>query len=220
VATSTITFARTFGWTAQVLGIPIPELYIRNDQPGAIRSIVADPRASEAGRAVLSGFQPHEFAFICGKHLAGYRPELFIRNLFPAQTDLTVMLFAGMVIADPKTPLPQELATNVRATAQALSQYMDTQARDYLANVVKRFVAEGAKVNIKTWMRAAELTACRAALLVCGDLETAKKILSAESATPELTAADKMKDLLVFTMTENYGILRRSLGVEIPVEPQ
>jgi golgin subfamily B member 1 len=217
VATSTITFARTFGWTAQVLGIPIPELYIRNDQPGAIRALVAEPRASEAGRAVLSGFQPHEFAFICGKHLASYRPELFIRNLFPAQTDLTVMLFAGMVIADPKTPLPQELATNVRATAQALSQYMDTQARDYLANVVKRFVQEGAKVNIKTWMRAAELTACRAALLVCGDLEVAKKILSAESTTPELTAADKMKDLLVFTMTENYSLLRKALGVEIPV---
>jgi tetratricopeptide (TPR) repeat protein len=218
VATSTITFARTFGWTAQVLGVPIPELYIRNDQPGAIKALVADPRASEAGRAVLSGFQPHEFAFICGKHLASHRPELFIRNLFPAQTDLTVMLFAGMVIADPKTPLPQELATNVRATAQALSQFMDTQARDYLGNVVKRFVQEGAKVNIKTWMRAAELTACRAALLVCGDLEVAKKILSAEGATPELTAADKMKDLLVFTLSENYAVLRKALGVEIPTE--
>lgn len=218
VATSTITFARTFGWTAQVLGGPIPELYIRNDQPGAIKVLVAEPRASEAGRAVLSGFQPHEFAFICGKHLAGHRPELFIRNLFPAQTDLTVMLFAGMVIADPKTPLPQELATNVRATAQALSQFMDTQARDYLGNVVKKFVQDGAKVNIKTWMRAAELTACRAALLVCGDLEVAKKILSAEGATPELTAADKMKDLLVFTMSENYAVLRKALGVEIPAE--
>lgn len=218
VATSTITFARTFGWTAQVLGIPMPELYVRNDQPGAIQTLVAEPRASEAGRAVLSGFQPNEFAFICGKHLAGYRPELFIRNLFPAQTDLTVMLFAGMVIADPNTPLPQELATNVRATGKALSQFMDTQARDYLNSVVKAFVQEGAKVNIKHWMRAAELTACRAALLVCGDLEIAKKIISAERATPELSAADKMKDLLVFSMSENYALLRKSLGVQIPVE--
>jgi hypothetical protein len=67
-------------------------------------------------------------------------------------------------------------------------------------------------------MRAAELTACRAALVVCGDLEVAKKILSAEAATPELNAADKMKDLLVFTLSENYALLRRALGVEIPVE--
>ena len=218
VATSTITFARTFGWAAQVLGVPMPELYVRNDQPGAISVLATEPRASEAGRAVLSGFQPQELAFICGKHLAGYRPELYLRNLFPAQSDLTVMLFAGVVIAAPNTPLPQELASNVHATAQALARFMDSQSIEYLRTVVKRFIQDGAKANIKRWNQSAELTSCRAALLVSGDLEIAKKIISAERATPDLPPAEKMKELLVFSVSEHYSALRRALGVNIPVE--
>jgi tetratricopeptide (TPR) repeat protein len=218
VATSTITFARTFGWAAQVLGIPIPELYVRSDIPDGLEVLVADPRASEAGRAVLSGFQPPELAFICGKHLAAYRPELYLRNLFPGQNDLTVMLFAGVMIGAPNTPLPQEVASNVQATAAALNQFMDAQAKEYLRTVVKRFIQEGAKANIKQWMAAAELTTCRAGLLVSGDLEIAKKILSSERATPELSAADKMKDLLIFMLSEQYATLRKALGINIPVD--
>jgi tetratricopeptide (TPR) repeat protein len=216
VVTSTITFARTFGWSAQVLGLPMPELYVRNDQPGAIEALPTEPKASEAGRSVLSGFQPPELAFVCGKHLAGYRPELYIRNLFPSQSDLTVMLFAGVLIGAPSTPLPQEIASNVQATAKALSQHMDAQAREYLHKVVKRFISDGAKANIKQWNQAAELTACRAALAVSGDLEIAKKILSAERGSPELSAADKMKDLLVFMVSEEYSAVRAALGIKIP----
>jgi tetratricopeptide (TPR) repeat protein len=218
VASSTITFARTFGWGAQVLGIPIPELYVRNDAPGTIEALATDPKASEAGRGVLSGFQPPELAFICGKHLAGYRPELYLKNLFPGQNDLTVMLFAGVILGAPNTPLPPELASNVQTTAKALNPFLDAQARDYLRTVVKRFIAEGAKANIKQWMAAAELTACRTGLLISGDLEIAKKILSSERATPELPAAEKMKDLLTFIMSDQYSALRRALGINIPAE--
>ncbi|MEN9581916.1 MAG: hypothetical protein RJA70_4925, partial [Pseudomonadota bacterium] len=218
VANSTITFARTFGWTGQVLNVPIPELYVRSDQAGAITALATEPRASEAGRTVLSGFQPSELAFICGKHLASYRPELYLRNLFPAHSDLMVMLFAGVVIAAPNTPIPQELATNVRTTAQALGQFMDAQTREFLRTVVKRFIADGAKANIKRWNEGAELTTCRAALLVCGDLETAKKIISAERASPDLSAADKLRDLLVFSVGKHYLALRKALGVNIVVE--
>jgi hypothetical protein len=128
------------------------------------------------------------------------------------------MLFAGVMIGAPNTPLPQEVASNVQATAAALNQFMDAQAKEYLRTVVKRFIQEGAKANIKQWMAAAELTTCRAGLLVSGDLEIAKKILSSERATPELSAADKMKDLLIFMLSEQYATLRKALGVNIPVD--
>jgi len=216
--TSTIQFARTFGWSAQVFGMPIPELHIRTDQPTGVVALPADPRASEAGRGVLSGLSAPECAFVSGKHLASYRPEVYIRNLFPAQTELTVMLFAGVLIAEPNIPLPQELASNVRATAQALTHYLDAQSREMLTNYVRRFVDEGAKVNIKRWSRAAELTGGRAGLLLAGDLEVAKKVVSGEKATPDLPATDKMKDLLVFSVGPEYAALREALGVSIKVE--
>lgn len=217
-ANSTVTFARTFGWSAQVLGMPSPDLYISKDKVGAVEALPTEPRASEAGRAVLTGFQPHEMAFICGKHLASYRPEFYIRNLFPGQSDLMVMLFAGVMIGAPSTPLPSEIASNVRATAAALTPFIDARAKEHLREVVKAFVQEGSKANIKRWNEAAELTACRAGLLLCGDLEVAKKVLSAERTGAGLSAADKMKDLLVFMVSEQYAALRSALGVTIPVD--
>ena len=82
--------------------------------------------------------------------------------------------------------------------------------------VVKRFIEEGAKANIKRWNQAVELTACRAGLIVCGDLEIAKKILAAEPQLPgDLSAVDKMKELLLYFTSDSYFEVRRQLGIQI-----
>jgi hypothetical protein len=43
---------------------------------------------------------------------------------------------------------------------------------------------DGAKADLKRWMQAIEITACRAGLLLCADLEIAKKIIAAEPQLP------------------------------------
>ncbi|HMR04974.1 MAG TPA: tetratricopeptide repeat protein [Polyangiaceae bacterium] len=215
-ATSTVTFAKTFGWAAQVLGIPSPDLYVRNDVPGSIVPVPSMPMASVAGQTVLTGFQPQELTFICGKHLAHYRGEHYIRTLFPTQAELTIMLFAGVMLASPSTPLPADIQNQVRATAQELAKYMQPLHLEGLRQVVKRFIEEGAKANIKRWNQAVEVTACRAGLLVCGDLEIAKKVIGSEPQLPgDSSPADKMKELLVFSVSEQYSQLRKALGIAV-----
>lgn len=58
--------------------------------------------------------------------------------------------------------------------------------------VVKKFIDEGAKANIKRWNQAVEQTACRAGLLVCADTEIAKKS-SAPSRACRATSRRKRK---------------------------
>jgi hypothetical protein len=85
-----------------------------------------------------------------------------------------------------------------------------------LRMVVKRFIDEGAKANIKRWNQAVEVTSCRAGLIVSGDLEIAKKILSAEPQIPgDLSAAEKMKELLLYFTSDSYFEVRRQLGLVI-----
>lgn len=219
-ATSTITFSKTFGWVAQVLGLQPPELYVRNDQPGAIVAVPRVPRASLAGQTVLSGFSPQELAFLCGKHLAVYRGEHYIRSLFQTPAELTIMLFAGIALAQPSTPMPPEMAAQISGTAQQLARYLQSEPVQVegLKMVVKRFIEDGAKVNVRRWNQAVELSAARAGFVTCGDLETARKILSAEPQLPgDPSAADKMKDLLLYSVSQDYFEIRRALGVQIPV---
>src|SRR5260370_30616216 len=54
-ASSTVTFAKTFGWAAQVLSLQTPELYVRNDVPGALVAVPATSPPSCAVLTVLAG---------------------------------------------------------------------------------------------------------------------------------------------------------------------
>lgn len=215
-ATSTITFAKTFGWASQVLGINAPQLYVRNDVPGYIQAIVFNPPSSVAGQTVLSGFQPQELTFICGKHLTKYRPEHFLQIMFPSRDELTIMLFAGVLLAAPQQPMPPDLDPHIRQAAAQLGQFMQPAHLEGLRQVVKQFINAGAKANIKAWNQAVEYSACRAGLLLCGDLQIAKKIIAQEPQSPGgVTAQDKLKDLLVFSASVEYCALRKALGVAI-----
>jgi tetratricopeptide (TPR) repeat protein len=215
-ATSTVTFAKTFGWAAQVLGVQTPELYVRNDVPGALVAVASTPLASVAGQTVLTGFTPQELTFIVGKHLSGYRGEHYIRNLFPTLNELKVILFAGVKIVIPDFAIPGEMAQAVTATATELVKHMQPVQRESLRLVVQKWMEDGAKADLKRWLQAIEVTACRAGLLLCADLEIAKKIIAAEPQLPgDLPPAEKVKELLVFSVSEQYFSLRKTLGIAV-----
>jgi tetratricopeptide (TPR) repeat protein len=215
-ATSTVTFAKTFGWAAQVLGVPLPELYVRNDVAGALVAVASSPPASVAGQTVLTGFSPQELTFIVGKHLSYYRGEHYIRNLFPTLNELKVLLFAAIKIIMNDFAVPAEMAQAVNTTATELVKNMQPIQRDGLRLVVQKFMEDGAKVDLKRWMQSIEVTACRAGLLLCADLEIAKKIIAAEPQMPgDLPPQEKLKELIVFSVSEQYFHLRKALGIAV-----
>ncbi len=215
-ATSTVTFAKTFGWAGQVLGVSTPELYVRNDVPGALVAVPSTTPASVAGQTVLTGFTPQELTFIVGKHLSGYRGEHYIKNLFPTLNELKVILFAGVKIVMSEFSVPGEMAQAVNATASELVKHMQPVQRESLKLVVQKWMEDGATADLKRWMQAIEITACRAGLLLCADLEIAKKIIAAEPQLPgDLPPAEKMKELLVFSVSEQYFSLRKTLGIAV-----
>jgi tetratricopeptide (TPR) repeat protein len=215
-ATSTVTFAKTLGWAAQVLGVATPELYVRNDVPGALIAVTATPPASVAGQTVLTGFTPQELTFIVGKHLSGYRGEHYLKNLFPTLNELKVILFAGVKIVMPEFTVPGEMAQAVNATASELLKHIQPVQRESLKIVVQKWMEDGAKADLKRWMQAIEITACRAGLLLCADLDIAKRIVAAEQQLPgDLPPAEKVKELLVFSVSEQYFALRKALGIAV-----
>jgi len=82
--------------------------------------------------------------------------------------------------------------------------------------VVRKFIEDGAKANIKRWSQAVELTACRAGLLLCGDLEIARKIIGAEPQAPgDLPPQEKLKELVVFSVATEYFTKSKALGIAI-----
>jgi len=75
---------------------------------------------------------------------------------------------------------------------------------------------DGGKANVKRFSQCVELTACRAGLLLCGDLEIARKIIAAEPQVPgDLPPQEKLKELVIFSVSKQYLGLRKALGIAI-----
>ncbi len=100
------------------------------------------------------------------------------------------------------------LAYNPLSTSQPL---LDTEQVDALRALYLRFVEEGGRTNLLRWSSAVDRTACRAGLLLAGDLGTALTVLEGE----EGRAGPLAKDLLVFTVSDRYAALRRELGIAL-----
>ena len=126
------------------------------------------------------------------------------------------LLFAAVMLAAPHAPMPPDMAQQIRMTAQELARFMEPVQLEGLRAVVKRFIEDGAKANMKRWNFAVEMTAARAGLVLCGELDICKKVLSSEQTRPgEPTAAEKMQGLLAYSVSEDYGKVRQALGVTV-----
>ncbi|MBM4359075.1 MAG: tetratricopeptide repeat protein, partial [Deltaproteobacteria bacterium] len=217
-ATSGQPLARTFWWAAKGLGLQAPQLYARPDQAGLLLAVPNIPLTSVAGQTALQGLTPIERAFVCGKHLAMYRGEHLIKTLFPTVTELTVLLF-GAVRLVAQMNAPPEYANQVQATSHALSQFIEPIQREALKVAVNEFMKAGARANIKRWAQAVETTAARAGLLLAGDLAVAKKVIVSEPQLPgDISPQERMKDLMLYVASADYGRLRKLLGLSIRTE--
>jgi hypothetical protein len=87
--------------------------------------------------------------------------------------------------------------------------------------VVKRFIAKqtepGAEpLDLVKWGYAVEATAHRVGFLLCGDLEVAAKMVQMEPVQvggPQ--ARDKVRELVLYSISEDYFAVRQHLGTII-----
>lgn len=212
--TSTAAFAKAFAFSAQVLNVSMPRLFLRTDVQGGLAYAITVPPASVAGSSLLSGVAPQDVAFMTAKHLTYYRGEHYLRRILPSASELKTALVAAMRVVGlgPSDPMVDSTAKDIAARLQPVQ-------REALTTLAKRFMEAGARADIKVWMHAVELTACRAGFLVCNDLEIATRMVQSEQpdGPADLPVKDKVADLLAFSVSARYFALREALGIQIRI---
>lgn len=211
--TTTVQAARCFAWAASILGMPTPPLYTDPAYPGLVELLPGVPPASRIGKAALSHRTPDELAFVAGQHLSYYREEHFIRLLLPSLFDVEDVFLAALTIGNPGLPLSGDVKKRVGPIARALEPLLEAPQIDRLRGHFLRFVEEGGRTNLNRWTAAADRTACRTGLLLCGSLWAADKML-AEAGADDREA--KMDDLFVFLASDRCSMLRRRIGIAVP----
>jgi hypothetical protein len=211
-ATHTGTFPKTFAFVAHVLGMQTPRLFLRPDVQGGVTHLPVYPLGSLCGATLLQGFEPADLIFIAGRHLSDYRGEHYIRTLMPSFTELKTVLVAALRIANLAPADPQ-----IDAVALEIRGKLAPQSLDVLSVLARRLVQTEREVDLIRWLQSVELTACRAGFLVADDLDVAARMLRALGASGpvDLRPKEKLRELVRFSVSEEYFRLRAALGIQL-----
>jgi tetratricopeptide (TPR) repeat protein len=215
-------FSKLFLHLAQVLNVPVPDVYLVDDQKTIDIQLANaiekhEPCPSFVVRPhVLQGKTERELAFLLTRRLAFMRPEYYLRMLLPTHTELKVVMLSAIVMVQPSFPVPPNMVAPIQQYVPEMRKRMPPQALEQLGALVQRFVQTTPEINLAKWGYAVDAVAHRAGFVMCGDLEVAARAVVAEPiAIDGPTSKDKIKQLVLFSVSEEYFAVRAQLELTI-----
>ncbi len=223
LATDQLMFSKLFYYVAQVLGVPLPEVFLIEDNKPADIQLANFIEKGDLCPAfvvrphLLQGKTEREIAFLSARRLSFMRPEYFLKLLLQTNTELKVALLSAISLVRRDFPIPQDIASLVTGQyAPEMLKRLQPAAHEQLGAVVQRFVQAAPQVDLARWGHSVDATSHRAGFVVCGDLEVASRMVSAEAVTvggPQVK--DKIKELVLYSISEEYFAVRQQMGITI-----
>ncbi len=204
-------------YAAGVLGIPLPPAYENpNDASGVSFLFAQDPSLVLGASALQSDIPLQPAAFVAAQTLTFLRPGMYLRQLLATGTALKAWLFAAIKLTAPQFPVVSELEGAVREAAAALEAGIQGPVRDHLTRVVSKLLQAGAALDLKRWVVGVDLTADRAGFIAAHDLDMAVRVIRAtDEATSSLPIEERVKELVLYSVSPEYFQIRRQLGVSV-----
>ncbi|MCZ7686623.1 MAG: hypothetical protein M5U28_50895 [Sandaracinaceae bacterium] len=208
--------ARTLHYAAGVIGVQLPDVYYRKDDPGGVSFVFSSPPAIGLGKGALAGGPGQALAFVAGRHLSYVRPGHYLRMLVPTGGGLRAWMLAAIKTAVGQFPIPKELASSVEEHLAAFKKHLSGPQQETLRSLVTRLLGAAPELDLKKWVASVDLTADRVGFILANDLEIATAVVR---ASPEETASvpqkERLKELHLYSVSEEYLALRHKLGIAI-----
>ena len=208
--------SQTLFYAAGVLGMEPPLTFQNPNDGSGVSFLHAHTPAIVLGAAALATELPTQAAaFIAARHLTYYRPGLYLRHLVPTGTGLRAWLFAAIKLITPAFPVAKELEGQVKENLSVIEPMIVGPMRDQLASVVTKLLQSGA-IDLKKWVAAVDLSADRVGFIIANDLELANEMIkAADEASSAVAQKERLKELLLFAVSEEYFALRQKLIINI-----
>ncbi len=206
--------AQSLHYVAEVLEVPEPPLYENTNDPGMVSFLHATTPSLVLGSAARAQHQLDQAtAFISARQITYFRPGFYVRHLIPTGTELKAWLFSTLALTAQNFKVPADLEAKAREPLRALKAQLSDEVQRYLAREVVPRLLESGALDLKRWVSAVDLTADRAGLIMCNDLETAAAgVHGSHSSVP---TEQRLEHLFRFAVGKPYFTLRRQLGTAV-----
>ena len=213
-------FAQIAKYIKDVLNVSAPDVYLRPNEPGdiAVLNVKRDGQVAPTMvvyQNLLRGKKEHHVAFALGKSMMElYPPHYAYVTIDRSPQSLKQVFMACMRICG--MPVQGDTAA-LDSIAREIQGRMSAGMIDQLRSLMKKFIQAGGSTDVKRWAAAVELTGYRVGFLLCGDLPTSALMISQESSLlgSTMTPKDKIKELVLYSISEDYFDARRSIGVQV-----
>jgi tetratricopeptide (TPR) repeat protein len=210
-----LSFWRIYQWAAQTLAVnPTPNVYLKRDQSVAIRNGNLNPPAFIVGNTLFQNAQEREVAFGVGKQLSLARPEHYLGSgIFPTE-NLKFMFMVAMQLTNPSLGMGRGNADFMDFIQKMKKMPPPELMR--LRKIMQQYLNAGRNPNLSAWRKGVDHTTNRVGLLVCGDLLQAVLCIKNEQIdVSKLTVKEKIKELVIFSISDEYFQLRKELGLAL-----
>jgi tetratricopeptide (TPR) repeat protein len=211
---------------ARLLGVADPTLHVRQDQREAVRFL--NLRAEHALTPTFVIGMPFlgdrrrvsDLLFPIAMRLANLSAERMLCLALPDPAALAVIIEA--VIALSREADGKGTAAWSRI-GQTLRQHLTPVGFDQAVMVGRVLCERGddSTALAKRWLRGAELTAARAAMVMTGDLHGAIRVLAGDDQASYAEPGERMLDLIWFSVTDAFfGVRARVTDLPIAAQPE
>lgn len=212
--------SQTLYYAQGVLGLGHVKVFQQLDAPGTPQQFVGFLHATEPaivlGRSAFeSQLEAQALTFVLGRHLSYYRPGHYVRHLVPSGTGLKAWLFAGIKLCVPNFPVAADLQGPVAEATQHLAS-LSPNDKDDLAGIVSRLLREAPALDLKKWVNGIDFSADRTGFLLAHDLDASATVIRDNPlGDTVMPTKERMKELVLFGVSESYFALRKSLSIAI-----
>jgi hypothetical protein len=202
------------------LAVAMPELHLRTTVEGFnLANSIAEKALQPVvviGPDMFQNKTDKEIVFHLTRHLIFMRPDYYLARVTNLQAPTLQLAFiSALKAAVPGLAVPKAEEMNIMRIVERLRPLLTGSQITQLAQVAQK-VSEGTEISMTKWLERVELTQNRAAFALCGDLDIAARTIQADAAPAgTLTAKDKLKDLVLYSVSDEYFALREAMGLQI-----
>jgi hypothetical protein len=212
--------ARYLAHACQVLDVPVPDFYPREDELGSIAvDALADGDGANrtvypsllAGKDALQDISEGGLKFRCGRAIAKAKPEHILVGVLPSAANVRHAVWGAVVATHPDVAPPDDCRTEARKYGEVLEKFMQASRLDQLRVIAGKLVQSG-DIDARGWLQGVNFTITRAGFVLSDNLELAAQILTREGddGTP-IPVKERVRDLIAYSVSEGYMRLRKEL---------
>ena len=215
-------FCKVYSYIASRLApvglVPTPAMYQRLDQAIGMRNANTLPPSFLIGADMLQGRDERELAFLVAKRLGWMMSQHYLGSCGYPTEWLKAFFMAAMHITDPSLGIDRQLGESGPGLLAALedAERMSPGIRLQIQKLMRQFLDSGRNPNLSHWLTCVDHTTSRLGLLICGDLKKAVVgIKNDPLPVGKANIKDKIRELVLFSISEEYFTLREQLGLAI-----